>query len=245
MHRKKLILAAVSLLLAGALATAASFAWLGKSQEASGIYTVLSDFEVAGKLSFGDKEYAGKDVLVPVSFTPADDNYIGKMKYSITYTGASPAYLRVRILEQWLNPKTNEILSAGYLNYNITGIAASALPAPKPSTLPAAGTGTQVLAETGTWVDYRAKDYCYYYSVPVQPKDIPVTKAGETVSAVGDGAVTLTLIDQLAPGADNAALTAGIDPTTTTLSLLIQVEAVQPNRIREFWNIEAIPQPQK
>ncbi len=230
------------LLCAGLAAVSGTYAWLSKEQPADGIYTTLSDFEVEGVLTFSDTAYEGTEVLIPVSFEPTAPNYIGGLKYVVRYTGASPAYIRVRMLEQWIDTSANEIMPVNYLPYAISQEAVSIVPSTDSTapSIPAASGEDGVLAQSGTWVDHRAKDYCYYYTVPVQPKDLPVTKAGETVRAIQDGCVELTLIDQTK--ADNDALVAGIDPDTTQLTLILQVEAVQPNRIREFWGIDRIPQ---
>lgn len=250
MHRKKLIVAAVCLLMAAAVLASGTLAWLSKSQSADTAHTSLSDFEVSGTLSFQDGvEYSGSTILVPVSFNEGEENYIGDMKYKITYTGSSPAYIRVRILEQWTDSATNEILSAGFLNYKLTNTANRVIPKPEessvpkpsesatPSSIPAAGGGADnnTLAETGNWVDNRKNDYCYYYSVPVQPKMLVNTGAPSSI-LISDGTVQLTLIDQ----AKDAGLVSGVD-ASAQMGLVIEVEAVQPNRFREFWGINALP----
>lgn len=244
MHSKKLIIAAICLLMAVAVLASGTLAWLSKSQTADTAYTSLSDFEVSGTLSFKDgTAYSGSTILAPVSFRDGDENYIGDMKYVITYTGSSPAYIRVRILEQWTDSATNEILAAGFLNYKLANGGLPAVPKPSESApptqtpIPAAGSGANkdALAETGEWVDNRKNDYCYYYSVPVQPKMLANTGTDSAV-LIGDGKVELTLIHQ----AGDAALVNGVD-AGAQMGLVIEVEAVQPNRYREFWGISALP----
>lgn len=236
MKRKKLYWAVLSAVLALALCVSGTFAWLSKEQKTSDAYTALSDFEVEGTLSFGGTAYTGSTILVPVSFSSTDANYIGKMKYTVRYSGVSPAYIRVRILEQWLDVSNNEIMPASYLDYAVSTDVKPENPADS-STVPAAGSGKDALADdTGVWVDHRSADYCYYYSVPVQPKLLTTPSDGGAVQ-LGDGTVVLTLFDQ--KGMD---LT-GIEPGNTQLSLLLEVEAVQPNRFREFWHIDVIPSP--
>lgn len=98
------------------------------------------------------------------------------------------------------------------------------------------------MGQSGQWVDNRATDYCYYYSVPVQPKKLVSAGTGANI-VVGEGAIELALFNQRAPDADNGGLVSGIDPATTKMDLLIEVEAVQPNRYREFWGLSSLPQP--
>lgn len=210
-------------------------AWLSKSQTADTAFTTLSDFEVTGVLSFkGGTPYEGNSILVPISFLPGSDNYIGNLKYKVRYTGASPAYIRVRVLEQWTDSGANEILPASFLKYTIAESAPTSpgFPTGTP-TIPAAGPGasTDALATTGKWFDNRQVDYCYYYNVPVQPRQL-----NDKESTIGDGIVELTLIDQ-----KDGSLIQGIDPNTTDMGLVIEVEAVQPNRYREFWGLSALP----
>ena len=244
MHRKRLIVAVSCLLMTVAMLASGTVAWLLKSQKADTAYTSLSDFEVSGTLSFQkDIAYSGSTILVPISFQAGTDNYIGDMKYVITYTGSSPAYIRVRVLEQWTDSATNEILAAGFLKYELSSSAEPVEPsegaAPTASPIPAAGSGasSDALAEMGEWKDNRKNDYCYYYSVPVQPKMLTNTGTDSAV-AIGDGKVELTLFDHR--GKDISSLLNDIS-ATSKMGLVIEVEAVQPNRYREFWGIRALP----
>lgn len=240
MRRKIALWSAVCLLLAVAMLTPSTVAWLSKSQRADTAFTSLSDFEVTGILSFKEDglPYEGTSVLAPVSFTPTADNYIGNLKYTVRYTGSSPAYIRVRVLEQWTDSSSDDILPASFLEYKIApggNPHTPGFPTGTP-TIPAAGPSAENLAKMGEWVDNRKVDYCYYYTVPVQPKLLEAKGEG-TATVIGDGTVELTLIDQ----SENADLIAGIDPTTTEMGLVIEVEAVQPNRYLEFWGISALP----
>lgn len=261
MNRKKLLFTLCALLLSAALLAGGTLAWLSKSQSADGTYTALSDFEVEGILSFSadadgkDVAYNGERVLVSVSFDPNSPNYICNMKYAVRYTGISPALIRVRVLEQWIDVNSNEVLSMGFLKYTVKngpGSAVTVSPQPDPAQadghIYAAGPGADAdaLAEQGVWVDNRAEDYCYYYSVPVQPNYLSAQGAAgsPTDRTVGKGTVELTLFDQRkATEAENKLLTQGVDPASTRMDLLIEVEAVQPNRYREFWGISALPRP--
>lgn len=220
--------------------TPVTMAWLSKSQTADTAFTSLSDFEVTGILSFQQDgtPHEGTSILVSVSFSPTADNYIGNLKYKVRYTGSSPAYIRVRVLEQWTDSSSDDILPASFLTYQIApegSPKALVLPG-STATIPAAGPSAENMAVIGDWVDNRKVDYCYYYNVPVQPKKLDATGEG-TATIIGDGAVELTLIDQKG----NGDLIAGIDPNTTEMGLVIEVEAVQPNRYREFWGINALP----
>lgn len=253
MYRKKLLLAAVCVLLAVGLLVSGTLAWLSKSRPANGTFTVLSDFEVSGALTFGGSEvaYQGDSILAYVSFSPDAPNYIGKLKYTVQYTGASPALIRVRLLEQWTDLSFNEILPMSFLDYYVPqdGSAVrlappipSTSPSSSPPTIPAAGPENGALAESGVWIDHRATDYCYYYSVPVQPKTLSANAAGAPMPETS-GTVELTLIDQAFLAEHAGDLVDGIDPATTEMGLVIEVEAVQPNRYREFWGLDALPQP--
>ncbi|MEG2421012.1 MAG: hypothetical protein RSB55_05640 [Oscillospiraceae bacterium] len=245
-------LAIFSLLLAAVLFTVSTFAWLTKEQLSDQVYTVLSDFDVNGVLTFGTaEEYTGSSLLVPVSLRPGDSNYIGKMKYVVRYQGVSPAAIRVRILEQWTDITTGDLISANYLNYHVTG-GATELAGLTGDSLPAAGqdgTGTPstALSSTGQWVDRRSTDFCYYYSIPVQPHKVYVTHgtgtAAQDVTAVSQGSVELSFLDQTVSGSGTEEMIRGLNADTTRLELLFEVEAVQPNRIFEFFGIEALPLP--
>ncbi len=236
LYRKKLIVTAACLLLSAGLLVTGTLAWLTKSRSTDGTFTVLSDFEVTGTLSFGNgTAYNGSSILVPISFNPESSNYIGNMKYVVHYTGASPALIRVRVLEQWTGVDTNEVLSVPFLQYHVSGAVEAATPPSDSSTIPVAGPDQGALAENGVWIDYRAVDYCYYYSVPVQPKQLP-NSGSDGATVVGGSTVALTLIDQ----AGGSPLSAD---SSTEMGLIIEVEAVQPNRYREFWGMDVLPQP--
>lgn len=246
MKREKLLLAGACLLLCLSLGLSGTFAWLSKEQEANDAYTALSDFELEGKLTFSDKApvYSGDSLLIPVSLVSGGTNDISTMKYVVRYSGVSPAYIRVRILEQWLDTSTNEIISSSFLKYAVPKDGApAAIPSGQTglTTIPAAGSGAGALAQEGEWVDNRATDYCYYYSVPVQPKQLTTPDDQNAPVDVGEGTVELTLFAQTPK--NTADMLSGIDLDNTQLTLLIEVEAVQPNRYREFWHIDAIPAP--
>lgn len=241
--------AVLSLLLALVLFTVSTVAWLTKEQTADQIYTALSDFDVDGVLTFGKETYTGTSILVPIGLS-AGDNYIGDMKYSVTYRGISPAAIRVRILEQWIDIATGDLVSANYLNYHVTGTVTDLNPTGG-TKLPAAGekgtggTANSILNPPGQWVDHRTTDFCYYYSVPVQPYQIVATEKTSPpgVDTFSQGTIQLDLIDQTLSSSNTAALIQGLDPKSIQLQLLFEVEAVQPNRIREFFGIDALPQP--
>ena len=245
--KRNVALALLSLLCVLSFAAVGSYAWLSKTQAPEEkIYTALSDFELVGTLSFVGKDgnpytyVSSGEVLVPIGLTEGSTNYIGSMKYDITYRGVSPAYIRVRVIEQWLDRSTGEIKSMPYMSYHITGAVST--DKTSGSTISVASSSSSELAVQGVWVDNRSADFSYYYSVPVQPKSLAAT--GEQNNAtLSDGAVTITLIDQRSSTDRPNPMPDGVNPATTDLSLLIQVEAVQPNRFREFWNIDAIPQP--
>ncbi|WP_130861033.1 hypothetical protein [Bacilliculturomica massiliensis] len=194
--------AAVGLLGSGTLG------WLNPQEEAVSDVAV-SDFHIAGQAYFGQ---TAADDLSGIKISTASSNrYLGDLKYVVNYEGISPALVRVRILEQWVDRKTDSILDAPFTSYRIQGDG---------------------------WYDNRANDYCYYYKTPVGPS--LVTSAAVTVSgsaAVGVKAQKQQLV--LFDGVDMDSVQ-GSD-ANTEFTLIIQVEAVQPNRYRQFWNMEHLP----
>lgn len=253
MGKKRILrrLAPLCLLAALLVMTTATLAWMKTNETNNSLYVALSDFEVEGKLLFGDQVYdQGSSILVDVNLTdPSHDQYIGKLKFQVAYTGVSPAYVRVRVLEQWLDITNQEILSSNYLPYHVTGAAFNVL-ADGGQTVLAGGSGqgaVSPLADPGEWIDERAQDFCYYYSVPVRPRKLAAgldenNPQEPILQEIKDGAILLTLMDQTAGDADNAKLLQSVDTDHTQLSLRFEVEAVQPNRFREFFGREIYPE---
>lgn len=230
-------------LLAALLAmTTATLAWMQAKESIDAAYVAVSDFDVEGTLYFNDTLYQkGQDILVEVGLTPGSTNYIGTMRFDVVYTGISPAYIRVRVLEQWEDIATGDLISSEYLPYYTTGAAVNVKTG---GTVVSAGGAGDILAEPGVWIDERATDFCYYYSTPVRPKTLSATYdnvTSQTLTSIGDGAIALTLMDQTAAGANNATLLQSIDPNKVRLSLRMEIEAVQPNRFRELFGRESYP----
>lgn len=152
-RRRKIIgLALTAAIVSGLIFAAAAQAvsWLNEREEAKASLAI-SDFEITGVAFFSaetDEAALAAELadltatssgtlnsLQDVNLTDeAADNYIGKLRFGVKYSGISPALIRVRILEQWIDVETEEVLSAEFTPY-----------------LTASG-----------WIDHRTEDYCYY-----------------------------------------------------------------------------------
>lgn len=201
------VLILVSLAAAAALLGVKTYGWLNAKEEAVSDVAV-SDFKVDGQAYFGST--AADDLGNIKISSESDARYLGKLKYKVSYEGISPAYIRVRILEQWVDNKTDTILDAPFTDYQLQG---------------------------DQWYDNRANDYCYYLKEPAGPT--VVTSSALTTSGSPIGISTEKREIVLFDGVDMSGVQ-GSD-SSTKLTLIIQVEAVQPNRYREFWNMEHLP----
>lgn len=176
-------------------------AWLFPVEEAKNAVKI-SDFKISGKAYFGETEAT---TLENISLSNPDaPTYLGNLKYVVEYSGISPAMVRIRILEQWVDKNSDVIKDAEFTQY-------------------------QISTASGIWYDNRKNDYCYYYmgAEGLENGLLTGTNQGETKE--------LVLFD----GVDMA----NIQSTdgNTEFKLIIQVEAVQPNRFREFFDIEKLP----
>ncbi|MEG1583638.1 MAG: hypothetical protein RR361_01135, partial [Anaerovorax sp.] len=170
----------------------------------------VSDFKVKGTAYFGDT--AASDLNNISISDPKGGRYLGDLKYVVTYEGISPAYVRVRILEQWIDKNSDTIKDTAFTDYTC---------------------GKKAISGGGIWYDNRKQDYCYYYQANkgmFQPD----------ISASSEGAITSTKKEVvLFDGVDMTNITASDE--NTELKLIIQVEAVQPNRFREFFKMDKMP----
>lgn len=154
------------LILAVAVITAVSFAvaWLTIGDEILDRTYKLSNFDAYAEVYFMD----GPTKITPTKSSTfgtvgaievdvnneSAPNYIGKLRVDAHYKGKGKAYLRLRVVQQWL--KDGDIIqSNAVLPYTI------AAPYNK-----GVDEGNQV-----KWFDNRADDYCLYYATPVQGND--------------------------------------------------------------------------
>ncbi len=163
-RRKTIGLALTAAVVSGLIFAGAvqAVSWLNEREEAKASLAV-SDFEITGVAFFSTEtdetalaaELSGMtetsastlNGLQNVNLTnEAADNYLGKLRFGVKYEGISPALIRVRVLEQWIDVETEEVLSAEFTPY-----------------LTASG-----------WIDHRTEDYCYY-SKGVLPSETTVT----------------------------------------------------------------------
>lgn len=218
-----LFLAAALLFLS--VAAPQTLSWLNP-QETAVLDLSISDFTVKGSASFqgaggsagagGAGGWAAAADLSGINLTdPNSARYLGKLSFRVKYTGISPAYLRVRILEQWVDKSTDTIKDVPFTDYRLSGDS---------------------LAE-GKWFDNRANDFCYYYKEPIGP--------GMMTALAGSGSDPAAF--RPAPQTVDIPFFDGVDMTgihadpNTELTLIIEVQAVQPNRYREFWGIDRLP----
>lgn len=148
------------LILAVAVITAVSFAvaWLTIGDEILDRTYKLSNFDAYAEVYFMDgvtKVTPAKDTLEAVVVDVNNEsapNYIGKLKVDAFYKGKGKAYLRLKVVQQWLNSGGEVIQSNAVLPYTVEALYAKGV-----------DTGNQP-----KWFDNRADDYCLYYAQPVQ-----------------------------------------------------------------------------
>lgn len=181
-------------------------AWLWPVEEAENSVGV-SDFKVKGTAYFGNREVTDLD-NISISDTTSE-KYLGDLKYVVTYEGISPAYVRVRILEQWVDKSSDTIRDAAFTDYKVSG--------------------------SGIWYDNRKQDYCYYYQANSGMLQADLNVLTGDIADITAGKKEIVVFD----GVDMTDITAS--DVNTQLKLIIQVEAVQPNRFREFFEIQKLP----
>lgn len=89
---------------------------------------------------------------VLASVDPAADNYIGKLRASVQYSGRGVGLIRVRLVEEWSTTK-NGVRTVQPYQLSIPYIVSDLYN----------GSG----ANQTKWFDNRASDYCFYYATPV------------------------------------------------------------------------------
>lgn len=108
-------------------------------------FASLGDFEADVNVTFGGAPAAQDAVLgtIAVSFNPADENYIGNLRASVTFSGTGVAFMRVKMIAEW--------------QINGMGQQASV-------SIPFVIDDDAVTGNTNKWYDNRANDYCVYYT---------------------------------------------------------------------------------
>lgn len=214
------------------------YAWLTRDTSSTN-RAAISDFELESHICFvkGSGQENTADMQSIISAQPAGNggalvevnltdstayNYIGNLRVAVRWKGVSPSYLRVRILEQWT--EDDEFIPAGFTPYTIA----------QPDGLlyyeeKGLETAPVLTGESG-WLDNRKQDFCYYYTSPVYPPFVEEEKF--------QGDLWLLLINGISEENIHK-MTNRRD--TVKMNLIIQADAVQPNRFREFWKIDALP----
>lgn len=217
----------LALLCVLAVLAGVTFAWLIREDKTQG-YVSMSDFQVEALAYFGDSKEPERveEGLLSVSLDPSDPNYIGSLKLYVRYTGISPAYLRVRILEQTTDAE-GVILASGMTPYRVLTKEAAATLADVQGQNKTINTAS--LLENGRyWIDNRKEDNCYYWNGIFQPEETSANADG-LIEYQGNYTEVL-LIDGL-----TREVTA---QPGVRMQVLFEVEAVQPNRVEEFWNLD-------
>lgn len=234
-----MLCAAVCLLL---LLSFVTFSWL---QRTIGFQNqaVISDFGVEGLVYFEAADTADNtmplaelikktpyaaagETMIPVNLVDKNAaNYIGNLRFVVKYTGTSPAYIRMQMLEQWT--ESDVFIESLIPPYNVpadndgiflySGERQLLFPSYKSA-------GEQPQSGTG-WYDNRQRDFCYYYNAPVYPYE-----AG--------GTVYMLLLNGLS---DENVQSLGNIREGVTMRLMLKLQAVQPNRYREFFGIDKLP----
>ena len=91
---------------------------------------------------------------VLASVDPSADNYIGKLRAHVQYSGRGVGLVRVRLTEEWSITK-NGVRTVQPYQLDIPYVVSDAYSG-------SAGSGNQ-----SAWYDNRLNDYCYYYATPV------------------------------------------------------------------------------
>jgi hypothetical protein len=117
------------------------FAWLLKEDTINdaGISNFVTDGDVyfldgQNRVEVTDFVIGG---LIKVNlFNSSAQNFIGNLRFDVKHKGFSPCYLRVRVLEQWIDDKSQEIMQGDNIPYIVDNV----------------------------WYDNRIKDLCFYYN---------------------------------------------------------------------------------
>lgn len=236
------VLLAIVVVLGGTFAT---YAWLVLKEKKVENKVVVTDVGIACNLYFVPGSGSGNtvslddlekatpyrsngDSMISVSLSEAGENYIGNLRVVVRFQGGSPAYIRVKILEQWTSNDT--FIPASLTPYTIPSTRETIFGIAKENWLTRLfpswqqennlNVADENFPDGGPWFDNRKEDFCYYYRVPVYP-----LQTGDSVS--------MLLINGIAPGS--------LTNRSGELKLIIEAEAVQPNRFREFFHLDQFP----
>lgn len=227
------------------------YAWLVLGNRQIKNQVAITDFSVSGSIYFEQgtgmdnllslEELKSKTPISPsdgslivTSLQPGNTNYIANLRVVANFTSqASPAYIRVRILEQWTandvfipsimtpytvadNKEGNRIFPDDFSGANILK-----------KLFPSWGqkNNLNTTDSSALWYDNRKNDSSYYYTVPVYAD----SEADELRMLLING-ITEENIKKM----QNMAGTA-------SLQLVIEVEAAQPNRFRELFRADEYP----
>jgi len=214
-----------------------TYAWLTRDTQINN-NIVISDFEIQGDVYFlnsseTDNTLLLSEILAETPYTNiagetlfsvnlTDDtatNYIGNLRIVLRFSGASPAYIRVRLLGQWT--ENDVFISSVFPSYSI----------PDNDDIFGFSEDDKTIVPTynnqdGTgWYDNRTEDFCYYYNAPVYPNS-----SGGSVYMLLVNGLSSTAVESL----ENL-------QSSVELNMLVSVEACQPNRYRELFNLDSLP----
>lgn len=238
--RASLVLFLAVVIIAGSFFT---YAWLQRETTIKN-KTIISDFTIDAKVYFlkgsgtentmtveevaESKPYVipTGETLVKVNLVDRNaDNFIGNLRVLLTFTGSSPAYIRAKVFEQWSekdvfieNAKTPYTIPETNEEIFIYEIETSSIFTPSfiDEKTTQQGTG---------WFDNRQEDFGFYYNAPVYPRAEARTVKMLLINGISD-----KNIDEMSNTRN------GVE-----MQFLIKAEAVQPNRFREFFEMEKLP----
>lgn len=222
-------------LLAVALSGCATKAWYIKETE--GEVTIdFGNMEVASRVYFdgvpsnhavNDPDMYGFYTAKGTPSETSEPNYLANLRIDIYFKGISSNYLRVYLAESWvMQDSEGEIILRSIF--------------------------TKYLCENSLWIDNRqgtaatSNDGYYYYNNLLSARDDPYEICYRPdESGGGDGLdynlkagwITMPLIT----GADSAWLAGNYQQAGTYLKIKVLAEAVQINRYKQIWGIDALP----
>lgn len=241
-----IVLAAVTILGCSFFA----YAWLVQTDRTIDHKVAITDLGVSGTVYFvkgtgpdntltlealkNEKPYQtpGGTSMISVSFDKSADNYIGNLRLVAKVKGGSPAYLRVKILEEWTLDDT--FIASVLTPYTIAQTPSQIFGVRDENwftrLFPSWGQKNNLaLLPEGdpnhAWYDNRVADFCFYYRTPIYPQDLE-----SSVDMLLINGITDDNFDTMMNTSDN-----------TQLNLIIEAQVVQPNRYREFFNLERLP----
>ncbi|MEG1719970.1 MAG: hypothetical protein RR306_06555 [Clostridia bacterium] len=143
--KKKYIIATVLILILATLLFV--FAWLLKDDTVKNVG--VSNFITNGDVYFMQgttrtevTEYIKGGQIKVNTFDTTAPNFVGNLRFDVKQKGLSPCYLRVRLLEQWVDDKTEDIMPGDNIPYDYN---------------------TTTSTEKHKWYDNKRNDLCFYY----------------------------------------------------------------------------------